>query len=76
MVATIEVVPWRATVEVIRSSARSFAFHHVVAARAVDVQIDKPGDDGQASGDIIGCAGRNADFVAMADARRSGSPRR
>ena len=69
MVATIDVVPWRATVEVIRSSARAFAFHHVVAARAVDVHVHEARHDRHAGGDVINRARRDANFVAMADAR-------
>ena len=40
VVATSDVVPWRATVEVI-GRARAIRFHDVVAAGAVDMQVDE-----------------------------------
>ena len=45
VVATIEVVPWLATVAAMISSAFARALHHVVPAGAVNVDIEKARHD-------------------------------
>src|SRR5580700_1136243 len=42
-------------------------FHHVMAARAVDVDVNKAGNDGHAGSDVVGGALRDFNLVAMAD---------
>src|SRR5450755_1534867 len=42
-------------------------FHHVMAARAVDVDVNKAGNDSHAGGDVVLGALRDFDLVAMAD---------
>ena len=65
VVATSDVVPWRATVAAMRSSERAVRFHHVVAAGAVDVHVHESGDDRHSGRDVVDRVGRHADFIAM-----------
>ncbi len=42
-------------------------FHHVMAAGAVDMDVNKAGNDGHAGGDVVSGALRDFHLVAMAD---------
>ena len=69
VVATSDVVPRRATVEAIRSIASRRAFHHVVAAGAVNVHVNETRNDDHVARRKMFRILRDANFVAMADLR-------
>ena len=66
VVATREVVPWRATVAAMISSASRGAFHHIVPAGAMDVDIDKSRHHGFPRALIFARAARQFDLPALA----------
>ena len=67
VVATSDVVPWRATVDVMRSSARASPSITSWPPAPWMCTSTNPGHDRHAGGDVIDAVGRQAHLVAMAD---------